>query len=215
MQAQDPGNFPDSRDRGRFIVIDGVDGCGKTSQATALVAALAAHGRPAALHLREPGSTVLGERLRELLLSREHTIGPAVEALLFAAARRQMLDELVEPALARGRDVVCERFHPATLAYQAEAGGLETEAVLALLLGWAGRPAPDLVVVLDVDPDVAAARRGPAGDRIEDKGLEFQRRVRQGFLRAAELLPAVRVVAADGPPDAVARAVWEEVQRVG
>lgn len=205
---------PHAGSRGRFLVIDGLDGCGKSSQAALLVEALGRREGAAPLHLREPGSTLLGERLRELLLSREHAIGPAVETLLFAAARRQMLDELVEPALGAGRDVVCERFHPSTLAYQAAAGGLDPEAVLALLLAWAGSPEPDLILVLDLEPELALARRGPPGDRIEDKGLTYQRAVRAGFLAAAQRLARVRIVDAAGTPQEVARAVWREVQRV-
>src|SRR5262245_34284111 len=120
---------PDTRRRrGLFVVIDGVDGCGKSTQAERLVRALAtlpgADPERAPLHLREPGSTKLGETLRGLLLGRGREMSPAVETLLFAAARRQMLDELVRPALAAGRLVVCERFHPSTFAYQAVAGGL-------------------------------------------------------------------------------------------
>lgn len=197
--------------RGRFLVIDGLDGCGKTSQARRLVAALErAQGR-APLHLREPGGTPLGEELRRLLLSRAHRIGPAVETLLFAAARRQMLDERVGPALAAGVDVVCERFHPATLAYQAYAGDLAPDAVLELLRAWSGSPEPDLILLLDLDPELALARRGPARDRIEDRGLEFQCAVRRGFLEAARLLPRVRVVDASGDEEQVARTIWREV----
>ena len=144
-------------ERGLFLVVDGVDGCGKTTQARRLAAALEV---PPHLHLREPGSTVLGERLRSLLLSRELEIEPAVETLLFAAARRQMLDELVAPALARGETVVCERFHPSTYAYQSVAGDLDEDRVLELLHGWAGEPRPDLILLLDVDVDAAAERRG-------------------------------------------------------
>lgn len=212
--ALDRGNAEPSRSRGRFLVVDGLDGCGKTSQARRLVATLATVRGREPLHLREPGGTPLGEELRGLLLSRSHSIGPAVETLLFAAARRQMLDERVTPALGAGQDVVCERFHPATLAYQAYAGGLDPGAVLELLVNWAGRPEPDLVLLLDLEPERAARRRGPASDRIEDKGLGFQRAVRRGFLEAARHLPRVRVLDASGDEEAVARAVWEEVARV-
>ena len=108
-----------AKERGLFIVLDGVDGCGKSTQARRLVERL---GRVAdcevPLHLREPGSTPLGERVRALLLETDLEIGPAAEALLFAACRRQTLDALVAPALARGRHVVCERFHASTFAYQ-------------------------------------------------------------------------------------------------
>ena len=102
-----------------FIVIDGVDGCGKTTQARLLVENLRERTGVLPLHLREPGSTPLGESLRDLLLSRESTMSPSVEALLLAASRRQMLEQQVLPALAEERHVVCERFHPSTFAYQA------------------------------------------------------------------------------------------------
>jgi len=195
-------------DRGRFIVLDGIDGCGKTTQAKRLVAELGA------LHLREPGSTLIGERIRELLLGRQYSMGPEVETLLFAAARRQMLDELVEPALAAGRHVVCERFHPSTFAYQAVAGDLDEDQVLGLLVTWAGTPRPDLVIILDVDPEKAAARRGESSDRIEDKGSEFQQRVAEGYRLYAERAAGVRVVDGDASADVVAARISEEARRV-
>ena len=102
--------------RGRFIVLDGIDGCGKTTQAERLANELSKASE--VLHLREPGSTALGESLRALLLGREMSLTPEVETLLFTAARRQMLEERVAPALASGAHVVCERFHPSTVAYQ-------------------------------------------------------------------------------------------------
>ena len=130
--------------RGFFVVLDGVDGCGKSTQAKLLVDSLGAGDVDAPLHLREPGSTRAGEGIRRLLLSGEVELLPAAETLLFTAARRQMLEELVAPALAAGRDVVCERFHPSTFAYQAVGGGLDEDEVWTLLEGWAGRPVPDL-----------------------------------------------------------------------
>lgn len=186
-----------------FVVLDGVDGCGKSTQARRLAAALSAErGRPA-LHVREPGSTPLGERIRELLLSRELEIAAPSEALLFAAARRALLDQRVAPALAAGQDVVCERFHASTFAYQSVGGGLEPLRVLELLREWAGSPAPDLTVILDLEVTEAALRRGPAGDRIEDRGLDFQRAVARGYRRYAELDPRSRLVDAAGSEDLV------------
>lgn len=198
-----------------FVVLDGVDGCGKTTQAGRLVRALAAESGREVLHLREPGSTRLGEAIRALVLDPEAELSPAVETLLFAAARRQMLDEVVAPALARGASVVVERFHASTFAYQVAAGGLAERDVLELLQRFAGSPRPDLVVILDVPADVAASRASArrTSDRIEAKGLEFQRRVAEGFQRYASLTEGVVVLDARGAEDAVAAAILAEVRR--
>ncbi|MFT7671512.1 MAG: dTMP kinase [Planctomycetota bacterium] len=199
------------RQRGLFVVLDGVDGCGKSTQAQLLAKAL---GIPPELHLREPGSTALGEGLRALLLSHEYSIEPEVETLMFAAARRQTLDELVAPALARGESIVCERFHPSTYAYQSQAGDLDGDAVLALLHCWAGSPKPDLIILLDVDIAKAAARRGAATDRIEAKGLEFQERVAAGYRRYAEMDSNAVLVDGGQSQEEVHKAVMQEVMRV-
>ena len=198
--------------RGRFVVLDGVDGCGKSTQAARLAEALTEGASAPPLHLREPGSTAVGERLRAIALGREFELSPAVEALLMATARRQMLDELVEPALAAGRDVVCERFHPSTFAYQAVAGGLDEELVIGLLDSWANEPSPDLIVLLQIDVEAAAERRGAAADRMEDKGLAFQVKVAEGYARWAERFPETIVVDGTGRPDEVHARVLEEVQ---
>lgn len=190
--------------RGRFLVLDGIDGCGKTTQAARVVSAWTRPGREPPLHVREPGGTVLGEGLRELLLGRGSQPTAAVETLLFAASRRQMLDEVVAPALAAGRDVVCERGNPSTFAYQACAGELDEGAVVALLESWCGEPAPDCVVWLDLPVETAARRRGRPLDRIEDKGVEFQRRVAEGYARWARTHPDVVRVDAGGSADEVA-----------
>ncbi len=205
-----------TRGAARFLVLDGVDGCGKSTQAQLLVEALATDGGPRPLHVREPGSTVVGEAIRAILLAREAPLCPASEALLFTAARRQTLEELVAPALAQGRDVVCERFHPSTYAYQGVAGDLDAEEVLRLLTTWAGAPAPDLVVLLDlpVDEALARARQRGAADRFEARGLDFQRRVADGYRRYAERVPNAVVVDATGSQDEVAARVRAEVTRV-
>lgn len=200
--------------RGRFFVLDGIDGCGKSTQAGLLAHALRQHTSRAVHHLREPGSTRLGEALRALLLERGGSMSARVETLLFAAARSQMLDELVEPALTRGEHVVCERFHASTFAYQAVAGGLGEERVLRLLREFAGSPAPDCLLWLDLPLELALARRGANRDRIEDKGSEFQRAVAAGYARYAELDPRARRIDAARDADSVHAAIWKEVLRV-
>ena len=178
--------------RGRFFVLDGVDGCGKSTQARRLVASLASGGGDP-LHLREPGGTGAGEAVRALLLDPDTVLCAESETLLFAAARAQMLQEKVEPALAAGRDVVCERFHASTFAYQAIAGGLDPQVVMLLLQDWANDPTPDLELILMLDPDEAAARRGADTDRIEARGLEYQQRVAVGYAVYAEGVDRVLV----------------------
>lgn len=174
----------------RFIALDGPDGCGKSTQARRLVEALRAQGH-SVLHLREPGSTPFGERLREALLDPSvGDLAPLTEALAFFAARRAMLDEEVAPARARGEIVVAERSFLSTVVYQGAACG--QDGVADDVLRWITaavheRCRHDLLVVLDVDPEIAARRaadRNP--DRIEARGVEFQRLVRAGFLEVVE-----------------------------
>ncbi len=196
-----------------FVVLDGIDGCGKSTQAERLAARLRHATRRGVRHLREPGSTAVGEALRAILLGREYHPTASVEALLFAASRAQLLHEVVAPALLGGEHVVCERFHPSTFAYQAVGGALDERRVLELLHVWAGDPRPDLVLWLDLSADAAARRRGVDRDRIEDRGIEFQRGVARGYARYAELAPGTVRVDAAGAADAVAEAVWTEVAR--
>lgn len=200
--------------RAIFVVLDGVDGCGKSTQAKRLIARLERTRGARALHVREPGTTRVGERLRAVLLDRELEISARTEALLFCAARAQMLDEVVAPALAAQQSVVCERFHAATFAYQAVAGGLDERRVLDLLEHWAGDPRPDLELILDLDPERAAERRARAGDRIEAKGLDFQRRVADGMRRYASRVPRARLIDAQGSEAEVEERIFAEVQRV-
>lgn len=194
---------PERSERGRFLVLDGVDGCGKSTQARLLCAELAGRGGPAPLHLREPGGTALGELLREELLHGREALSAQVEVLLFAAARRQMLERVVAPALAQGRDVVCERSNASTFAYQAVAGGLDEERVLALLLAWCNAPAPDALLWLDLPVDEARTRLSARPDRIEARGLEFQRAVARGFARWGERVGGLTRIDAAGEQEAV------------
>jgi dTMP kinase len=187
---------------GRFIVLDGIDGCGKSTQAERVAEELSGRGRTV-LHLREPGGTAVGEHIREILLGRGNELSSEVETLLFCASRRQLLDQRVAPALAEGCDVVCERFHPSTFAYQAFAGDLDEERVLELLATWAGEPRPDLTCVLDLAVEESARRRGAASDRFEDRGLGFQRRVAEGYRRYVARTPGCVLIDASGAPEQV------------
>lgn len=166
-----------------FISIDGGDGCGKSTQIERLEAYLAGLGRET-LVCRDPGSTPTGEAIRSILLNRSDlNISPMSEALLFMAARAQMMDEIVRPALSEGKIVIADRFVLSTLVYQGYAGGLSPNEIFAVAKIAVGRLFPDLTILLDIDPETAFSRLKRPLDRMESKGLAYHRRVRDGFLR--------------------------------
>lgn len=190
--------------RGRFITFEGIDGAGKSTQIAAVVALLAARGIDV-VQTREPGGTPLGERLRELLL--HETMHLETEAMLMFAARREHLAARIVPALEAGQWVVCDRFSDATYAYQVGGRGLDA-AKFAALEAWV-HPGlqPDLTLVFDLDPTVAAARVASAGaapDRFEREQRDFFERVRNAYLERAQAAPQrIRVVSAERDPDAI------------
>jgi dTMP kinase len=198
---------------GRFFVLDGMDGCGKTTQSQRLVQRLQDETGREVLHLREPGSTPVGESLRALLLNSEVHLLPEVEVLLFLAARRTLLHDLVEPALIAGKHVVCERFHASTFAYQGVAGGLGGERVLSLCNGQIEGPNPDLELILGLSLETALQRRGAASDRIESKGDTYHGQVALGYEEYVGREPRARRIDAGASIEQVAQAVWKEVQR--
>jgi dTMP kinase len=188
--------------RGRLIALEGGEAVGKSTQAARLAERLDA------VLTREPGGTELGEEIRGLLLDPSRLLDARTEALLMAAARAQHVAEVIEPALASGRDVVTDRFVGSSLAYQGFGRGLPLEEVATLSSFATGGVQADLVVLLDV-PDVeAAARRDAEPDRLEAEGDEFHRRVLDGFARLAAEDPRWVVVDGSGDVDAVAARVW-------
>ena len=200
--------------RSRFVVLEGGDGSGKSTQVTRLAARLRADGRTV-VETFEPGATALGSRIRALVLDGPGASvagaapDPTTEALLMAADRAQHVAEVIRPALDRGEWVVSDRFVPSSLVYQGVARGLGVEAV-ATASSWAtGGLEPDLVVVLDVDDDVADARRDES-DRLEREGSDFHASVRAGY-RALAASHGWTVVDANGPPELVADLVWKVV----
>lgn len=191
---------------GAFVTLEGVDGAGKTTQVVRLAERLEACGREV-VRLREPGGTAISERIRALLLDPENSeMAPECELLLFEASRAQLVREVIEPALARGAVVVCDRFYDSTHAYQAGGRGFDDALVRrANELGCCGVH-PDVTLVLDMDPGLAFERAGARGehDRMEAEGLAFQRRVREDYRQLAEAEPArVRLVDAAGAPNEV------------
>jgi dTMP kinase len=170
---------------GLFLVLDGPDGGGKTTQAARLVAWLEGAGLDV-VTCRDPGGTTLGERAREILLARDAVpISLRAEMLLYMASRAQLVDEVIAPALADGRVVVSDRYLLANIVYQGSAGGLMEEEIALVGMVAIGGLLPDLTLVLDIAPEAAAARVGPPRDRIEDRPLFYHERVRAGYLTAA------------------------------
>jgi dTMP kinase len=169
---------------GLFVTIEGIDRSGKTTQARRLVDAL---GDEAVL-VREPGGTPAGERIRDLLKDPAVTLSGRTEALLFAAARAELVEAVIRPALEDGRVVVSDRYLDSSLAYQGHARGLGEDEVRRLNEWATAGLQPDLTVLLRIDPDEAAARAG-AADRFEDEGLGLQRRVADAYEQLAAAAP--------------------------
>jgi dTMP kinase len=205
--------------RGWFITVEGPDGAGKTTQAEALTRHLRERGLDV-LSTREPGGTWLGERIRDILLARTGstaTSDPLTDALLFNAARRQLVVEVLRPALAAGRTVVCARYADSTLAYQGYGAGVPLDRLRALESAATDGLRPDLTILLDVPVTAGLARKAP-GDvtRFEAEfDLAFHARVRDGFLALAQEAPARFVVIdATRSPEDVATAVNTAIDRL-
>ena len=185
---------------GKFVVFDGPDGSGKTTQFARFVA----HCRAANLtvcDVREPGGTAIGEQIRAVLLNPANEVmSVRCEAMLYMASRAQLVEQVIGPALARGELVLADRFFSSTLAYQGAAGGLSEEEILAVGRVALGAHWPDLTVIFDVDETTAAARNRGARDRVERQGADYHRKVREGFLAQAKARPQAHLVV-DAAPD--------------
>jgi dTMP kinase len=195
-----------------FVTFEGIDGSGKSTQAELLAQHLRAEGRDV-VALREPGGTPLGERIRGLLLD-----GPEMsawsEAALFAAARAELVERVIRPALARGADVVCDRYVDSSLAYQGVARKLGIDAVLELNLAATAGLMPERTFVLFLDPAQSRARMTAPPDRIEREDEAFVRRLDDAYRQIVSLFPE-RCVALDATrsPDEIAEEVRDELAR--
>jgi dTMP kinase len=194
-----------------FVTFEGLDGSGKSTQAELLVEALRGDGREV-VATREPGGTPLGEEVRRLLLEGVDMSAWA-EAALFAAARAELAERVIAPALEAGKDVVSDRYVDSSLAYQGLARALGVERVLALNLNATNSLLPDQTFLVLVDPEVAAARSA-GKDRIEREGLELQRKVDQAYRELASMFPnRITTIDGDRPPRAIAEEILERLRQ--
>jgi dTMP kinase len=200
--------------RGRFIVVEGIDGSGKSTMAGHVANELRRLGREV-LRTREPGGTPISEQIRALLLDPKNSaMVPFAELFLFMASRAQLVDEVIRPSLAKGVDVVCDRYYYSTAAYQGAAGKVGIDTVLTVAEKIAKFQKPDLVLLLDLDPALARSRDGIRNDRVENKGVEYQKKVRAGFLKMARReKKRVKVVDASRPPEQVFADIQKAVSR--
>ena len=193
-----------------FVTFEGLDGSGTTTQSELLRKHLEEAGRDVVL-TREPGGTELGERVRELVLGGLE-ISPWAEAALFAAARAELVAEVIQPALERGADVVCDRYLDSSLAYQGIARGLGVDRVLALNVNAIRGILPDVTFLLLVDPEEAQRRSGPPGDRIEREGDEFLREVDKAYRELGSAFAGrITTIDASRPADEVAKEVRDRL----
>ena len=196
-----------------FIVFEGGEGCGKSTQARALHRRLSKDGF-GAIMTREPGGTRLGERVRHhLKRTNETRISPLAELFLIATARAQLVSEIIRPELEKGKTVICDRFTPSTLAYQGYGRGLDIDAVRDVNDIATDGMSPDLIVLLDMPVEVGLGRKkSKERDRFESESLAFHTRVRRGYLDLANADPE-RWLVVDGrlPRKAIEGNIWERV----
>lgn len=200
--------------RGLFITLEGIEGCGKSTQARLLGEYLRSQGH-VTVETREPGGTPLAEKIRAVMLDRTaERVEPETEAFLVFAARRQHVAQVIAPALARGAIVLCDRFSDSTLAYQGYARGLNVSVLERLNRLATQSITPDLTLVLDVPVATGLSRRRSASDqnRLDRESLRFHRKVRAGFLDLAKRHPKrMKVIPARAAKETVARAVAQVV----
>ena len=190
-----------------FVTFEGLDGSGKSTQAELLRGRLEADGVDV-VSTREPGGTELGEGVRNLVLHGGH-VGPWAEALLYVAARAQLVDDVIRPALDRGASVICDRYVDSSVAYQGAGRELGVDRILDLNLAAVGGVLPDRTFLLELDPDEVPARIQRHFDRLEREGDDFRARTAQGYRELAARFPErILVLDATRPADELAEEVY-------
>ena len=198
--------------KGLFITFEGIDGCGKSTQFEMLKEYLLSKGEKFIV-VREPGGTVIGEKIREILLSKKNdSMVPMTELFLFEAARAQITEEVIKPNIEKGISVLCDRFFDSTYAYQGYARKLGTDTTAMHNKLATGGLEPDITFRIDIPVSVALERRGKRGeadDRMEALGTSFQEEVRKGYLEAASKSSRIKVIDGNCTPDDVFEKVKE------
>lgn len=198
---------------GKFIVLDGPDGCGKSTQTKLLADYLTAQGIDV-LSMRDPGSTAIGEKIRHILLNPEHAaMSLRTEVLLYMAARTQLWSETLAPALRDGKCVVLDRWLSSTCAYQGYAGGFGIDNIIRLAQCSLERVWPDMTIILDTELSISSKRLKAQLDRMEQKGAEYHKMVRDGFLEVANLHQHFVVVNASPDIQTVHKHIVDLVQQ--
>ena len=198
--------------RGLLITLEGIDGCGKSTQSEILQRKLKESNTPF-IPVREPGGTAVGENIRQVLLDNQYSPSLQAELFLYMAARSELTEQVIVPSLLAGRIVLCDRFTDSTLAYQGYGGGADLNLIRFLNCKATGGISPDLTVLFDLTVEEAAARRGATADRMESKDYRFHQRVRNGYLELAGLEPQrIKIVNASGDMEKQGRIIWQLVQ---
>jgi dTMP kinase len=200
---------------GKFIVLDGPDGCGKSTQVKLLAEKIESTGINVAGY-RDPGTTSVGEGIRKILLDPSSgDIDVRCEMLLYMAARAQLWAEKISGVLAEGGCVLLDRWLSSTCAYQGYAGGFGIEQVLKIAEDSLERALPDITIILDVDSDTAAERAKSSPDRMEQKSPEYHSKVRQGFLKLPDFRDNIEVISAAGDVQTVHKKILEKLNQRG